>query len=44
MSLFDIAVLPVSSVTKLAIGPVFQFSSGASSNPAKVMQADPPSA
>jgi hypothetical protein len=36
VSLFDIAVLPVSSVTKLAIGPVFQFSSGASSNPAKV--------
>jgi hypothetical protein len=36
VSLFDIAVLPVSAVTKLAIGPVFQFSSGASSNPAKV--------
>jgi hypothetical protein len=36
VTLFDIAVLPVSAVTKLAIGPVFQFSSGASSNPAKV--------
>jgi hypothetical protein len=36
VSLLDIAVLPVSSTTKLAIGPVFQFSSGASSNPAKV--------
>jgi hypothetical protein len=35
VSVFDIAVVPVSSTTKLAIGPVFQFSAGGSSNPAK---------